>query len=419
MPKITELGMLEAYEREKRLAPILNANERAGINVDLVGLERDTVKYETQFEKVSQHIFRILGGTFNLDSGIELAERLQASGKANLEAWPKTPTGRLSTARDALHSVIADPLLYSLLSYRGALKTCLTTFFRPWLIQARACGGRLHPSWNAVRGDSGGTRTGRLSSYNPNFQNIPTEFPETPPRGYPPLPLMRQYVLPNEGEVFLKADFHSQEVRVLGHFAEGAILQVYQDNPSADIHAVAAGLIQDTTGVAMERKQVKIIAFSILYGAGVTKIAEGLGVSVHKAAMMKKAYLDTLTGVREIMKEIEARAGRKETVRSWGGRVLRAPDPVVMAGGRIWNKDYVLINYLIQGSSADQTKEALIRHGNFYITVHDEICDSVKPKHLKSEIKRLRHSMESMAGWDVPMRAEISVGPNWANLEKQ
>ena len=411
-PKIIDAGMSEAYERELQLAPILNANELEGVWVDLPRLERDSVIYEAAYARVNKEIIKLLkcSPDINLNSGEELAAAIQSSGKCDISRWPKTPTGKLSTAVDNLFVAITDPKLYKLLAYRSPLHTCLTTFMRPWIIQARATGGLVHPQWNAVRGATGGTRTGRLSSFAPNFQNIPKEFDDVEiPSGYPPLPFMRVYVLPRPGEVFVSADFHSQEVRVLGHFAEGAIQQIYRDNPGADVHQVAADLIRDYTGLELTRKQVKIIAFTILYGGGVSRLAASLGVPYDHAYRMRQAYMSVLVGVEALQDDVTAIGKRGETVRSWGGRVLHGPD----------GRAYALVNYLIQGSAADQTKEAVIRLEEFYIQVHDEICMSFKPKELKQGIKRMRWAMEDMKGWDIPMRIEVSTGKNWHEMEKQ
>ena len=425
-PQTESKGMTLAYNRERFLAPILVRNTREGIRVDLDRLRTDYQMYWEVYEKITKEITKALkvGPDFNLDSGAELADALRVAGKVVAdELWPKTPTGKLSTAREVLGQIIADRKLFVKIAYRGALKSCLTTFFAKWLAQAEVCDGRVHPSWNSVRGDNGGTRTGRLSCYDPNFQNVPTEFDEEVPPGYPPLPLMRSYILPDEGEVFVSADFHSQEIRGLGHYAEGAIQRIYQDDPTADIHAVAGALIKETTGIEMTRKAVKIIAFSILYGAGNKKLAQSLGVDMQEAAKMKRAYLNVLTGVEELQDEVEARARSGVGVRSWGGRLLQAPPSEVRENGGIWDRSYVLINYLIQGSAADQTKEAIIRyderheHGRFLVTVHDEICISVRKAKLKAELKHLLWAMEEQPGWDVPYRSEVKVGLNWQAME--
>jgi DNA polymerase-1 len=427
LPIIQRQGMEPAYRREVELVRILADNEREGIRCDLFKLDSDIKKYQTEFERASKEIKTMLfqeNDEFNLDSGVQLATAIPATGLCiPLDEWPLTPTGRYSTSKETLVSAIRSDRLSSLLNYRSTLKTCLTTFMRPWLEKARNCPGyRLHPSWNQVKGVDYGTKTGRLSSSDPNFQNIPTEFETPPPDGYLPYPLIRSYVLPDEGEVFVSADFHSQEIRMLGHFAEGAIKEIYDADPSADVHAVAANIISDQTGLAINRKHTKITAFSILYGAGVHTMANRLGVSDQESYQIKKAYLDTLVGVKEFMRDVEDRAYSRQPVRSWGGRLLYAPTPVVLANGKVMSKDYVLLNYLIQGSAADQTKQAMIEYdrtrkqGRLLASVHDEICISVNPKHLASEVAILKAAMEA-GKFDIPMRATVKVGPNWASLE--
>lgn len=421
--QVRDAGMLPAYEREKRLAPIFHNNSMSGMRIDRKALQKDTEAAILSKEQAEKLIYKAIGMTFNIDSGVELADALLKKGKADELNWPKTPTGKLSTAREVLLSVVKDKVLANLLAYHGALSTCISTFMGPWLFMSYR-DGRLHPSWNQVRGDQGGTRTGRPSCYSPNLLNVPLEFEGIQvPKGLCPLPNLRRYFLPEEGHEFISADFHSQEIRMLGHFAEGAIQSIYRDNPSADIHQVASDMIRDTTGHTLSRKQVKIIAFSLLYGAGVGRLGKDLGVDRGTAAAFKSAYLNVLDGVKDYMQEVEARAAAKQPVRTWGGRLLYAPDPVIEKDGHVWNKDYVLVNYHIQGSAADQTKEAIVnydsnkKHGLFLVTVYDEICISAPKERRKTELKLLREAMEA-GEFELPMRADIKVGPNWAQLKE-
>lgn len=424
--KVSDAGMLSAYRREVLLMYPLMENERVGIRCNSEALRIDIGLYEREFNLATEEAKKLLGqdnDEFNLDSGAQLASAIQARGLCvPIDEWPLTPTKKFSTSKDTLKKVIRCDRLQELLYYRSTLKTCLGTFMKPWLAKADLTGGILHPSWNQVKGESYGTKTGRLSSSDPNFQNIPTEFSMDPPEGFLPYPHIRRYVLPDPEEVFVSADFHSQEVRMLGHFAEGDIKKIYDSDPSADVHAVAANIISDQTGMKVTRKHTKITAFSILYGAGAARMAESLGCSVSEASAIKRAYLDTLKGVKEFIYAVEDRARAKQPVRTWGGRLLHAPKSVVQIDGRVWNKDYVLLNYLIQGSSADQTKQAIINyhstkvHGRLLATVHDEICISVPAKHLYSEIFILKSAMEQ-GKFDIPMRATIKVGTNWADLE--
>lgn len=429
LPRIVARGMGPAYDRERELAPILSQSEKDGLRINMKELEEDIELYSKAFGSISLAIKGKLGHEyneeFNMDSGPQLAAAARLAGfTVGEDDWPKTPTGKLSTARDVLKQVLTDEALYQMLSYRGALKTLLGTFMRSWYEKGLATGGRLHPGWNQVKGVDYGAKTGRLSSSNPNFQNIPNEFDEQPPEGYPELPLMRKYVLPDDSDsYFVSADFQSQEIRMLGHFAEGAIQEIYCSDPNADLHQVAADIISDQTGMTITRKHTKITAFSILYGAGVGTMASRLGIPVNEAGQIKRAYLKTLVGVKEFMQDVESRAALRVPVRTWGGRELFAPAPVIQADGRVWNKDYVLLNYLIQGSSADQTKQAIIDydrtrvHGRFLATVHDEICISVPKQHLVTEVLLLKAAMEG-GEFDIPMRATIDYGDCWSQLKE-
>ena len=217
MDHINKAGMLAAYRREQRLAPILNANESDGIRVDLAALAHDLLLAEDAMTEVTKRLLSQIG-TCNPDSSAELAKALLASGRAHESDFKLTPTGKLSTAKASMDQAVKDPELRQILQYRGNLKTLLTTFMRPWYEIGHANGGRLHPQFNQVRGDIYGTRTCRLSSSNPNFQNIPTEFNVTPPAGLPELPRMRRYVLPDEGCVLVASDFNGQEMRIAAHF---------------------------------------------------------------------------------------------------------------------------------------------------------------------------------------------------------
>lgn len=418
---IRDKGMEAAYERELALMPVLVRNEAEGIRVDLDKLESDTAHFEREWLGLDYAIkMELKCGDINLDSAVQIADAIEAAGKGKFTML--TPTGKRSTSAEAMAVAVHDKDLLALIQYRAGMKTILGTFMRKWLIQAKANGGRLRPSWNQVRGDYGGTRTGRLSCYEPNLQNVPKEMENITPLGYPPLPHMRQYILADPGQVFVSADFHSQEVRILGHFAGGKVAEIYQNDPAADVHQIAANIIREESGIETDRKQTKVIAFSILYGAGVRRIADQLGCSVSDAANLKAAYLNALTGVKDFMWEVEDRAAAKEPVRTWGGRLLYAPPTVIKDTGAVWNRDYALVNYLIQGSAADQTKQAIVdyererKHGRFLLTVHDEICISVPKKHLQTEVEILTRVMAA-GKFDLPMRATVSVGPNWTNMK--
>lgn len=417
-PKICEAGMLPAYRREQRLAPILNQNERDGIRVDLEKLIRDLERYE-HFYKVATDRLIELVGKCNPDSTAELAQALIKSGRAAEDDFKRTPTGKLSTAKGSIDLAVKDPDTRQILAYRGQLKTLLTTFMRPWA--GMASNGRLHPQFNQVRGDTYGTRTGRLSSSNPNFQNVPTEPKGQPPEGLPPLPFIRQYVLPDEGHVLVSADFHSQEFRIAAHYAEGRAAEIYRTDPTADFHAQVAEILRTDAGLTLPRKTVKITGFSLIYGSGVKSLAEQLGVDQGTAGRIRRHYFEVLPGLQELMNDVSARGHRGQPVRTWGGRVIYA-EKGKLVNGQHWTFEYKLLNYLIQGSAADQTKEAINTTGyrtstrRFLATVHDENVFSVQKEHLAINIQEIRAAMEEQPNWDIPWRVEVKTGENWHDI---
>jgi len=420
MDHINKAGMLAAYRREQRLAPILNANESDGIRVDMARLAADLLQAEDAMTEVTKRLHAIIGSC-NPDSSAELAKALLKSGQAHKADFKLTPTGKLSTAKDSMDQAVKNHELRQILQYRGNLKTLLTTFMRPWYDIGHVNGGKLHPQFNQVRGDFYGTRTGRLSSSNPNFQNIPTEFKVIPPVGLPELPRMRRYVLPDEGCVLVASDFNGQEMRIAAHFAEGRAAEIYRNDPRADFHAAVAAIIETDAGLRLNRKMVKITGFSLIYGSGINSLAELLGVDRGTAANIRKHYFQALPGFKELMEDVSERGRRGNCVKTWGGRLLYSEKPKIVKG-QAWSFEYKLLNYLIQGSAADQTKEAINTVGywdkycRFLATVHDENVYSVNPEELDSEVEAIKSSMEDQPGWGVPFKAEIKVGKNWADM---
>jgi DNA polymerase-1 len=421
LPEINKAGMLGAYRREQKLAPILNFAERDGIRVDHARLDEDTVFFEGIYGEVTRRIHALIGEV-NLDSAQELAEGLIRAGFAAEADFGKTPTGQFSTTRDSMEAAVKDGPLLTLLGYRRNLRTVLTTFMRPWLAMADANAGRLRPQFNQVRGEEYGTRTGRLSSSNPNFQNIPKEFDIALPPDCPPLPLMRRYILPDEGHEIVSADFNGQEMRIAAHFAEGRAMEIYRNDPRADFHQAVSDVIRAETGVLLPRKTVKAVGFSLIYGAGLTKLAAQLGVDYGTAGRIRDQYFMALPGFQNLMQTVSKRGRDGQGVRTWGGRRIHA-EPAKLVNGRLMSFEYKLLNHLIQGSAADQTKESIIRAGyrnpyrRFMGTVHDENVFSVDPSRRDDALEEIRASMEDQDGWDVPFKVEVEAGPNWADME--
>jgi len=267
-------------------------------------------------------------------------------------------------------------------------------------------------------------------SSNPNFMNIPKSFEdkgdfyEHPAhvKSLPLLPLMRDYILPDPRGVFMHRDYNQQEFRILAHFEDGELCQRYKDEPRMDIHTLVQDLIAEITGHRYPRGPVKSINFGKVYGMGLGKLAQAIGSTVDDAKRLSDAHRKALPGVRALEKSIKDMSKRGEPITTWGGRQYYVEDPKIIAG-RLQTFEYKLLNYLIQGSAADCTKEAIIRYdaerkeSRFMLTVHDEINLSCPPKAVKKEMKMLADVMHSVE-FDVPMLSDGKTGTRWGKLTK-
>lgn len=427
--EVKDRGMKEAYDRERKVMPILMRNEEVGMRLDVERLRKDLDVYTAAKDRADRYLKKRLGD-INIDSDAELADALEYKGIVT--EWKLTKTGRRSTAKGALTpQMFSDQRVAQALGYRNRLATCIGTFMEPWL--ERSFNGRLSTTWNQVRStESGGsgTRTGRPSTNRPNFLNIPKTFSDKND-GYvhpewlrvPELPLMRRYILPDEGGVFLHRDFNQQELRILAHFEDGILMERYNDQPDMDIHTYVGELISAAVGHTVQRRAVKILNFGMVYGMGLGKLAEGLALAIDEAKKLKDAQMAAIPGLKHLNSAIRATVRAGEPIRTWGGREYYV-EPPKMKNGRMMDFTYKLMNYLIQGSAADFTKEALIRYdatkvnSRFLVTVYDEINISAPKRHVKEEMEILRIAMEDVPGLDVPMLSDGKSGPNWGELEK-
>jgi DNA polymerase I-like protein with 3'-5' exonuclease and polymerase domains len=436
--KILEAGMGAAYDRERRLMPILLRNSREGMHVDVRALERDLAMYEKAQEKTDDWLRkRLKAPELNVDSDDEVAEALTASGVVT--EWVMTATGKRSTAKKNMTvGMFKDKRVFTALGYRNRLQTCITVFMRPWLEMARST-GRIFTQWNQVRQSHGdesqsGTRTGRLSC-SPNFQNVPKDWYDKNDGftkelfaalakllGVPELPLMRKYITADPGGVFGHRDYNQQEPRILAHFENDKLCAQYNDDPRTDVHTYVQEQIKIIANLELARRPVKILNLGLIYGMGLGKLADGMGVDVETAKKVKAAQRKAIPGLAELDREIKFRGRSGQAVKTWGGRLYYV-EPPKMIGGELKTFEYKLLNYLIQGSAADCTKEAIIRYdeirkdGRFLVTVHDECNISAPKKAIKQEMLVLRKAMESVE-FDVPMISDAKYGPTWGDLKK-
>jgi DNA polymerase I-like protein with 3'-5' exonuclease and polymerase domains len=447
--KTVDREMLMAYDRERKLAPILLRMERRGVPVDHKRLRADVDNYNEWRAKIDAWIIKTIKAPpdINLDSGQQLIDAMVGAKKVDVNLVPRTPTGKFQTNKEALMLGVTDKVLLAVLKYRTQLKTCLGTFMEPWLATADASGGLIYTTWNQTKstesGGAVGARTGRLSS-TPNFQNIPKEFdpifahdeadpakakklPKCPFKDLPPLPLVRSYVVPFNGHVFVDRDYSQQEPRILAHFDGGQLMDTYLADPWVDFHDYAKAELEKM-GKFYDRKPVKNTNLGLIYGMGVGKLAVKNGMSVEEAGELKKAILVLYPGLKAMYHDMKMRAKSKQPIRTWGGREYYCEEPKLV-DGRIREFDYKLVNVLIQGSAADCTKEAIIRFQDkveelgkqnewfLLLNVHDQLTASVPTKDKREAMEVLRVQMESIA-FDVPMLSEGAVSStNWAELK--
>jgi DNA polymerase I-like protein with 3'-5' exonuclease and polymerase domains len=405
----------EAYDRERFLMPVLMKGSQRGIRVARGALEQALGRAQTALAAADNMVRATLQAPgLDVASGVCLVDACERIGLVKPDDWIRTPTGEKSTAKDNLEKVIPDQSLVDLLKYRASLSTCISTFMYNWL-EMSAADGRLHPEWNQVRtheeGKRYGTRTGRLSCSNPNLQNVPTEFDQAIPEGLPPLPFMREFLLPEEGHFWLKRDFSSQEIRIAAHFEDGPLLAAYQANPDLDPHQMAKEMILNMLGKDFDRKHVKITGFQIIYGGGANAISTNIGCSYSEAQGFKDAYLTAMPGIRELSKDTSRRGRAGLPITTWGGREYYRE-----ISTKYPNKDfsYKLLNYLIQGSAADQTKQCLVdweasRYPGsaFLATVHDEI--NISAPWMSGRITWSTCGKRwTPPGWTAPSRAKAS-----------
>lgn len=434
-PLILANGMGPAYDRLRRITPILMENERLGMHVDLPLLQADCQKYGDALLTVEAALRHYLGvPDLNFDADVDVARALDAINAVT--QWTLTESGERSMSKDNLKPHhFRDPELASALGYRNRLKTCLDTFMRPWLEQALKTGGTIHTNWNITRGDAGGTRTGRPSTSAHNFLNLSKDF-ETKKDGYvhpaflklPPLPLVRRYVLPDEGHVFLHRDFSGQELRVFAHFEAGELNAAYNANPKLDPHDEwVRPLMEKAAGREFDRTTIKLLNFQGIYGGGAPALAKALGITIPEAKALKVEHDKALPGRKTVADTITSVFNRGEPIRTWGGRLYYCePAGFSKKHKKHMSYQYKGINYLVQGSAADLTIESILDwysdprrdpRARLLVQCYDEINVSAPVDVAVEQMQVLREAMEKPR-LSVPMLSDAKWGPAWGRCVK-
>lgn len=414
------------YEREMRLMPYIEDMSRRGVRVDLDALEADIRFYQDKFHYMDERIQEILGQRVDVDKKKDLLECILFVDLADTEKLHRTAkTGKYSASQASLFDAVQHPELLGLLMTRAATATCLRTFMMPWYNAAKFQEGRIYIKWNQFRNYTDtGARTGRMSS-SPNLQNVPTDWSKLKGRldaldWHPDwdMPVIRKYIIPAEGNVFISRDYSAQEMRLLAHFTGGRLLEELQANPEEDVHMIAANIAN------ISRKVAKTLGFAVLYGAGGGRIAETLGCTVSAAYGIRRDYYAALPEIRQFQNELTNMAKRGEPITTIAGRQYYCEDPKVI-NGCVKTFEYKLSNYKIQGSAADQTKEAMhhfathCKFGELRLQVHDQLVVEVPESEVETARKVLEEAVNGAFQETLQYQviSDEAIGHNFAELK--
>jgi DNA polymerase-1 len=418
MPRLEADG-LEALFREIELpvAAVLAEMEETGVAVDAQALKTISAEFGAELERLEQECYRLAGRRFNLNSPIQLRQVLFDELKLSAKGLKRTKSGT-STDADTLEKLAAvHPLPKQLLEYRAIAKLKSTySDALPELLDPRT--GRIHTSFHQAL-----TATGRLSSTDPNLQNIPTRSEEGR--------RIRRAFVAAPGCLLLSADYSQIDLRVLAHLsADPTLIDAFRRGE--DIHARTAAEVLGRKPDEVDpeaRRLAKVINFGIIYGMGPQRLAGELGIGLTEASEYIKRYFERLPGVHAYLEESLSLARERGWVATMYGRRRYLPELNSPQGGARAQAERIAINTPIQGTAADLIKLAMIRldaaikerkwAARMVLQVHDELLVEVPHAELGAVAAAARREMEGVAELRVPLRIELKWGPNWAELENR
>ncbi|MDQ3800969.1 MAG: DNA polymerase I [Acidobacteriota bacterium] len=411
--KLQEDGLERIYtEIELPLVPLLYRMETAGMKVDTDVLKGLSDYISTEIESLGAKIYEIAGREFNVGSPKQVGEVLQ---ELNIGSTKKTATGQMSTSKDVLNELAETYELPRLIvEYRELDK--LRATYADALPKLIGADGRIHGHLNQTV-----TTTGRLSSSEPNLQNIPirTELGQQ----------IRRAFIPEKGCKLISADYSQLELRLLAYITrDERMLEAFQQGE--DIHAQTAKLVfgaKDEKELKEKRRLAKIVNFAIAYAVEAYGLSARVGITRAEAKKVIEDYYDTYKGVRRFMAEVPEQAREKGYVTSVYGRRRYLPT--------INDRNYSVrsraereaINMPIQGTASDIVKiamlkvdEALRRAGletRIIMQVHDELLLEAPEAEVGRATEIVRREMETAVEIDVPLKVEVGAGDNWMNAK--
>jgi len=414
--EVEQAGLTKLYEEmDLPLVPVLARMEQAGVKIDTAALSQMSSELEREIAAQAKEIYEVAGMEFNVGSPKQLGDVL--FNRMNLPKPVKYGKGRtISTAVDVLEELAENhPIARMVLDYRQLTKL-KSTYVDALPALINAVSGRLHTTFGQT-----GTATGRLSSANPNLQNIPirTELG----RG------IRAAFIAEPGHVLLTADYSQIELRLLAHFSHDSLLvEAYRRGD--DVHTLTASQVFGVPPLMVtpdHRRQAKVVNFGIVYGLSAFGLSQNLGIEPSEAKQFIAAYFEKYNGVRAFIDKTLDEARRDLKVKTLFGRVRPIPDINSKNANQRGFAERTAVNTPLQGTAADLIKIAMIRidaalrerglKSRMTLQVHDELVFEVPENEVEVMQPLVREQMEKVYELAVPLQVEMGVGPNWRDLE--
>jgi DNA polymerase-1 len=413
---VEDAGLGKVYDDiDLPLVPVLQRMESAGVKIDRNALDEMSSRLKHEIEVKAKEIYNVAGIEFNISSPKQLGDVL--FNQLNLPKPVKYGKGKtISTAVDVLEALAAEhdaPRL--VLEYRQLTKL-KSTYVDALPALLSATSGRLHTTFGQT-----GTATGRLSSTNPNLQNIPirTELGRE----------IRAAFTADPGHVLLAADYSQIELRLLAHFSQDPLLvEAYRRGD--DIHTLTASQVFGVPPLMVtpdHRRQAKVVNFGIVYGLSAFGLSQNLGIEPGEAKQFIAAYFEKYGGVRKFIDATLEEARREQKVKTLFGRVRPIPDINSKNFNLRGFAERTAVNTPLQGTAADLIKIAMIRidealrdrelKSRMTLQVHDELVFEVPEAEVDIMKSLVREYMETVHPLSVPLLVEIGVGPNWRDME--
>jgi DNA polymerase I-like protein with 3'-5' exonuclease and polymerase domains len=434
-------NLLEVFDLESRLIPLLLKMRRVGVRVDVGRAEEVHAALGIKGKELLAKLKQVVGFEVNPNANDSLQKAFRAVGAE----IPLTAEGKATFTKDTLPLVeheVADLVL----AFRRIAKV-RDTFIDSYLLRKHV-NHRLHGQFHPLRGEGGGTRSGRLSASHPNLQNVPSRDDELGP-------LVRSCFIPDEGHTqWRRYDYSQIEYRNLAHFAVGPgaeeLRRTYNADPNTDYHVHTQALVENLTKRKLSRKPVKTINFGLIYGMGESKLTRSLGLqpeagkqlfdAYHEAAPFAKATMDHFSTKAMSVGFVETILGRRSRFELWepDERSRKGQARSVALPYELAYKRYTLgqgkrlkrayghkaLNRVLQGSAADGMKKAMLQLwdsgvldtvGVPCLTVHDELDFTDAGGNLDAWAY-VKKTLETALPLRVPVRVDLEIGPNWGTL---